>query len=185
MIIRESDKEILFSTMKDMGQTPEVQAVAELEAISAYDYAFFSCIESEEGLEKAKTLHKNTWLRYGPEHIMEAKDLLKMDEIRDIHDLGRVIRYSYLVRGCIFNVVEDTPERFIGQVTHSVLCQNYVDNLGGKKGDAYLLSLADIEKSLVNRIVAEAGLKEPIEVKMGKNLCLDDDASIIVLEKKR
>jgi len=184
MIIKEKDREIFLSTMKDMEQTPEVQAAVELDSIAVYDYAFFKCIETREGLEKAETLHKDTWMRYAPEHIMEAKDLLGIDKIKDIHDLGRVMRYSFEVRGCIFNVVEDTPGKFVGEVTRSILCEYCLENLGEKVGSPYLKSLAAIEKSLVNRLVKEAGLSDSVEVEMDKSMCLGDDRTRIILRKK-
>lgn len=184
MIIKEKDREMFLRTMKDMGQTPEVQAAVELSAIAVYDYAFFKSMETHEGLEKALALHKDAWMRYAPEHIMEAKDLLGIDTIKNMHDTGRVIRYSFEVRGCIFNIVEDTPDKFVGEVTRSILCEYCIESLGEKRGGPYLRSLAAIEKSLVSGFISEAGLSESVEVEIDKNMCLGDDRTRIILRRK-
>jgi hypothetical protein len=178
------DVNALLEAVKTTGRTIEAQAVIELQALSTYDYAFYKCVERADGEKKAKEAHKKVWLKHVLDYIKEGKLDLGLNDVKDILTLGLITKLAFERRGCIFEVIETTPERFVGVITRDALRENTEELFKEKPGGTYMKALASASSAIINQLVEECGLGEIIRAEQDKSLFLGDDITRIIYSKK-
>lgn len=180
----EQDVKALLEAVKKVGRTIEAQAAIELQAISTYDYAFYKCIERADGEEKAKEVHKKVWLKHVLDYIKEGELDLGVEEVKDIPTLGLITKLAFEKRGCVFDIVETTPERFVAVITRDALKEIAEDAFEEKPGSPYMRALSAASSAILNQLVEECGLGEVVKAEQDKSLFLGDDITRIIYSKK-
>jgi hypothetical protein len=180
----EQDVNALLEGVKKIGRTVEAQAAIELQVISTYDYAFYKCVERADGEKKAKEAHKKVWLKHVLDYIKEGELDLGISGVKDILTLGLITKLAFERRGCIFEVVEITPERFVGVITRDALKEIAEEAFKEKPGGAYMKSLAAASSAIINQLVEECGLGKVVKAEQDKSLFLGDDMTRIIYSKK-
>jgi len=180
----EQDVNALLESVKKIGRTVEAQAAIGLQVISTYDYAFYNCVERADGEKKAKEAHKKVWLKHVLDYIKEGELDLGISDVKDIITLGLITKLAFEKRGCIFEAVETTPERFVGVITRDALREIVEKSFKEKPGTPYMKSLAAASSALINQLVEECGLGEVVTAEQDKSLFLGDDMTRIIYSKK-
>jgi len=180
----EQDVNALLEAVKKVGRTIEAQAAIELQAISTYDYAFYKCVERADGEKKAKEAHKKVWLKHVLDYIKEGELDLGISDVKDIVTLGLITKLAFERRGCIFDVVETTPERFVGAITRDALKEIAEELFKEKPGSPYMRALAAASSAILNQLVEECRLGEVVKAEQDKSLFLGDDITRIIYSKK-
>ena len=180
----EQDVNALLEGVKKIGRTVEAQAAIGLQVISTYDYAFYKCVERADGEKKAKEVHKKVWLKHVLDYIKEGELDLGISDVKDILTLGLITKLAFERRGCVFEVVETAPERFIGVITRDALRDIAEESFKEKPGGPYMKSLAAASSAIVNQLVEESGLGEVVKAEQDKSVFLGDDITRIIYSKK-
>lgn len=181
----EQDIDALFEAVNKVGRTVEAQAMIELQALSAYDHSFYMRIKEEEGGAKAGELHKKVWLKHAVDYLNEGKADLGFEEVKDIPALGLITKLALEKRGCIFDIVDISPERFVGVITRDFLREFAEEAFQERPGSAYMRSLAAAQRALLDHLVDECGLSKTVLVEQDKSLYLGDDISRIRYTPKK
>lgn len=181
----EQDVQSLLEAVDKVGQTIENQALIELKALAAYDHSFYKRIEEEGGPEKASELHKTLWMKHAVDYVKEGKEELELAEVSDTSALGLMTKLGFEKRGCVFEVVEIKPGKFIGVISRDFMQEFAQEVFDEKPGSPYLRSLASAQRALLDRLVEECGLADSVTVEQDKSLFLGDDMSRIKYSAKK
>jgi len=184
MAFFEKDIEALLEAVNKVGRTIEAQAVIELQALAMYDYSLYKRIEEEYGEEEARQIHKKVWLKHVLDYINEGKEDLGFEKINDIQGLGLITKLAFEKRGCIFDIVEITPERFVGVITRDALKEYTEAAFNEKPGSPYMRSLSAASNAIVSSLVEECGLSEYVKAEQDKSIYLGDEISRIIYRDK-
>ena len=95
-----------------------------------------------------------------------------------------ITKLAFERRGCIFEVVETTPERFVGVITRDALKEIAGEVFEEKPGSPYMKSLAAASSAIINQLVEECGLGKVVKAEQDKSLFLGDDMTRIIYSKK-
>ena len=180
----EKDVNALFEALNKVGRTAEAQAVMELQALAVYDYSLYKRIEEENGEEKAREIHKNVWLKHVLDYVNEGKEDLGLEKVESIPALGLITMLAFAKRGCIFEIVEITPEHFVGVITRDALQEYAGAAFKEKPGSPYMRSLSAASNAILPCLIEECGLSEYVDVKWDKSIYLGDGMSRIIYRKK-
>ena len=184
MAFFEKDIEALLEAVNKVGRTMEAQALIELQALAMYDYSLYKRIEEEYGEDEARQMHKKVWLKHVLDYINEGKEDLGIKEVTDIPTLGLLTKLAFEKRGCIFEIVEITPERFVGVITRDALKEYTEAAFNQKPGSPYMRSLSAASSVILPRLIDECGLSECVEVEQDKSIYLGDEISRIIYREK-
>lgn len=177
-------KEPILEAIKHPGikRTPEEQARAMLKSFVLIDRGFYNVLEGEFGTEKAKELHKNLWIRWVPELVNDSMEILRINEVKDIPTLGRLLRVIYDLTSCSLFTLEDTWERFVG-TTYMDPFAEFLPLFGEKIGSPYCKSLAEASKARLKHIVKSVDMGDMADADQDKFMCLGNSFSRIIIRK--
>jgi hypothetical protein len=176
--------EAILEAIRQIGRTPEEQAIHAYKAFVSADYTFYKELEKEKGSEEARELHKKLWVRYVPAIVREVKEAMSIGEVTDLSTVGRIVRYAFDFMSCPMKVIDDLPHRFTGIILLCPMVDYSIELFGLELGCPYHHSLSQASLAYAEEIVKFLGLRPMIEVSQDKSICLGDDFCRITLTRK-
>ncbi len=160
--------------MKELGRTPEEQAILGTKRMFAQSYYIFRTLKEELGTEKATDVYWNSWLPLIKSGYDAAKEALGISEVKDVVTLGRVTKGCWQSFVCDYEIVEESPEKSVG---HVHFCPNPFYGPADNHMDRieYYSVESELSRRQTQLMVDWSGLADEVEGVQDKFMCMCGD----------
>jgi len=141
-------------------------------AIFSHVYYIWRTLKAALGPKAALDLYWKVWEGLAEVSFVQAKQVLKIDEVKDIPTLGKIFQYCWLAYPCIYNLKENTADSHVGIIDFCPNPEygptdNHMDRLD------YYKQEAELSRRFVWKLVELAGMKDKVDADQDLFLCRD------------
>ena len=174
----------VIEAIRKTGRKTEDYVKSSTIGLVTVDYYFYKKALQNLKPEKALELYSDAWNQYIEKKVQDFASKMGMSGVDSIPNLGRITRAFFDDRCRPLKAIEDTPKRYIGIV---VICPfvEYTTSLFKEEiGCKYHKILAKHSERFLNLLVDLSELKDRVEAKQDKFICLGDSVCRIIFQKK-
>jgi hypothetical protein len=175
-------------TLKRMGRDYTEQQVISSRFWTARDFHYWKSLKELFPYEVAIEQFREHWrklIEAGWSGALDAMGL-KGKKIKDVQTLGRVVKKSYELFGCISEVVEDNKNRYVLELH---FCPNPAYGPVGvpyeEKLNYYKATVENSRDGCVQIGVKMAGLEDRVEALQDKFRCFGDNVCRLIYQSKK
>ena len=182
-----SDKNPLFIATEKIGQTAEQAAVAWCQAATMLDFLSWETMEEALGARQAHIIYSRIWEKLaqgGLPHVLAA---LGMEDKKDfsIHDIGLISKEFWSVVSCPYEVVEETDDIHIGEISDCPYWENMRLVYGDERAkDMVKKGMGATTSNYYQAIIKALGKWDEIYATQDRCICLGDEKCRVVFKKR-